>query len=47
MATENNIFIRDKAGETISLDDPRVSCAFKIILKAIRTTAALNTLVDR
>ncbi len=45
MATENNIFIRDKAGETISLDDPGYPALFKVILKAIRTTAALNTLV--
>lgn len=39
------IFERDKAGEIISLDDPEYPKLFKVILKAIRTTAELNTLV--
>lgn len=49
--TENNmsqltdIFERDKAGETISPDDPDYPRLFKVILKAIRTTAELNSLV--
>ena len=41
----SNIFDRDKAGETIQLDDPEYPKLFEVILKAIRTTAELNNLV--
>ena len=41
----SNIFDRDKAGETIQLDDPEYPRLFEVILKAIRTTAELNNLV--
>jgi acetyltransferase-like isoleucine patch superfamily enzyme len=40
-----NIFERDKSGEIIPLDDAQYPELFKIILKAIRTTAKLNTVV--
>jgi acetyltransferase-like isoleucine patch superfamily enzyme len=40
-----DIFERDKAGETIRLDDPEYPKLFEVILKAIRTTAELNSLV--
>ena len=40
-----DIFTRDKSGETIRLDDPEYNKLFKVIKKAIRTTAKLNTLV--
>lgn len=40
-----SIFDRDRAGETISLDDPDYPQLFKVIQKAIRTTAELNSLV--
>ena len=40
-----DIFDRDKAGETIQLDDPEYPKLFEVILKAIRTTAELNNLV--
>lgn len=40
-----NIFDRDKSGEIIPLDDPQYPELFKVILKAIRTTAKLNTVV--
>ena len=40
-----NIFERDKSGEVIPLDDPEYPELFKVILKAIRTTAKLNTVV--
>ena len=40
-----DIFDRDKAGETIQLDDPEYPRLFEVILKAIRTTAELNNLV--
>lgn len=43
--SNREIFERDKAGETISLDDPEYHKLFKVILKAIRTTAELNSLV--
>ncbi|MFV5687982.1 sugar O-acetyltransferase [Flavobacterium sp. ZT3R25] len=39
------IFTRDKLGETIQLDDPEYPKLFKVIQKAIRTTAKLNNLV--
>jgi acetyltransferase-like isoleucine patch superfamily enzyme len=39
------IFTRDKSGETIALNDPEYPQLFKIIQKAIRTTAKLNNLV--
>ncbi len=39
------IFTRDKSGETIPLNDPEYPQLFKIIQKAIRTTAKLNNLV--
>jgi acetyltransferase-like isoleucine patch superfamily enzyme len=39
------IFARDKSGETIPLNDPEYPQLFKIIQKAIRTTAKLNNLV--
>lgn len=45
MEPSPTIFIRDKAGETIALDDPEYPALFKVILKAIKTTAELNTLV--
>jgi acetyltransferase-like isoleucine patch superfamily enzyme len=40
-----DIFTRDKAGDTIRLDDPDYPVLFKVIQKAIRTTAKLNNLV--
>jgi acetyltransferase-like isoleucine patch superfamily enzyme len=40
-----DIFERDKSGELISLDDPEYPRLFTVILKAIRTTAELNSLV--
>jgi len=40
-----NIFERDRSGEIIPLDDPEYPELFKVILKAIRTTAKLNTVV--
>lgn len=40
-----SIFTRDKFGETIPLNDPEYPELFKIIQKAIRTTAKLNTVV--
>lgn len=40
-----NIFERDRSGEIISLDDPEYPKLFAVILKAIRVTAKLNTLV--
>lgn len=43
--SNRGIFERDKAGETIPLDDPEYPRLFDVILKAIRTTAELNTLV--
>ena len=39
------IFTRDKSGETIQLNDPEYPKLFKVIQKAIRTTAKLNTIV--
>jgi acetyltransferase-like isoleucine patch superfamily enzyme len=39
------IFTRDRSGETIQLDDPEYPLLFKVIQKAIRTTAKLNNLV--
>ncbi len=39
------IFTRDQSGETIPLDDPEYPILFKVIQKAIRTTAKLNSLV--
>lgn len=43
--SNNDIFERDKSGETISLDDPEYPKLFSVILKAIRVTAKLNALV--
>lgn len=43
--SNRDIFERDKAGETISLDDPEYPKLFAVILKAIRVTAKINTLV--
>jgi len=40
-----DIFSRDRSGEVIKLDDPEYPSLFKIIKKAIRTTAKLNSLV--
>jgi acetyltransferase-like isoleucine patch superfamily enzyme len=40
-----DIFIRDKSGDTIRLEDPEYPLLFKVIQKAIRTTAKLNNLV--
>ena len=40
-----DIFARDRSGETIKLDDPDYPKLYKVILKAIRTTAKLNNLV--
>jgi acetyltransferase-like isoleucine patch superfamily enzyme len=45
MIANADIFKRDKAGEAIALDDPQYPQLFKVIQKAIRTTAELNTLV--
>ena len=45
MQSTRDIFERDKAGETIQLDDPEYPKLFEVILKAIRTTAKLNMLV--
>lgn len=45
IGSERDIFARDKSGEIISLDDPEYPKLFQVILKAIRTTAELNTLV--
>lgn len=42
---EKSIFERDKSGEVIALDDPDYPTLFKVIQKAIRTTAKLNTVV--
>jgi len=42
---DKNIFERDRSGEVIPLDDPEYPELFKVILKAIRTTAKLNTVV--
>jgi acetyltransferase-like isoleucine patch superfamily enzyme len=42
---KDDIFYRDRTGETISLDDPDYPRLFRVILKAIRTTAKLNSLV--
>ena len=39
------IFTKDRSGETIWLDDPEYPLLFKVIQKAIRTTAKLNNLV--
>ncbi|WP_035671884.1 sugar O-acetyltransferase [Flavobacterium sp. 83] len=39
------IFTRDLAGETIRLNDPEYPILFKVIQKAILTTAKLNSLV--
>jgi acetyltransferase-like isoleucine patch superfamily enzyme len=39
------ILARDKSGETIRLDDPEYPALFKVIQKAMRTTAKLNSLV--
>ncbi|PRZ23453.1 sugar O-acetyltransferase [Flavobacterium granuli] len=39
------IFTRDKAGEIIPLHDPEYPQLFKVIQKAMRTTAKLNNLV--
>lgn len=43
--SKKDIFTRDKSGETILLNDPEYPALFKVIQKAIRTTAKLNTLV--
>lgn len=40
-----DIFERDKTGEIIRTDDPEYPKLFKVIQKAIRTTAKLNNLV--
>lgn len=45
MRQYKNILERDRAGQTISLDDPEYPQLFKIILKAIRTTAELNNII--
>src|SRR5215213_2457971 len=43
--SDKDIFERDKAGETIRLEDPEYPKLFEVILKAIRITAKLNALV--
>jgi len=43
--SKKDIFARDQSGEIISLNDPGYPQLFKVIQKAIRTTAKLNTLV--
>jgi acetyltransferase-like isoleucine patch superfamily enzyme len=40
-----DIFERDKSGELISIDDPEYPRLFEVILKAIRTTAELNSII--
>ncbi|MBO9201980.1 MULTISPECIES: sugar O-acetyltransferase [Niastella] len=40
-----DIFQRDRSGDVISLDDPEYPKLFRIIQKAIRTTAELNSLI--
>ena len=40
-----DILTRDKSGDTIRLDDPKYPALFKIIQKAIRTTAKLNSII--
>jgi acetyltransferase-like isoleucine patch superfamily enzyme len=40
-----SIFERDKAGETIRLDDPEYPQLFKVIQKAMLITAELNSLI--
>ena len=40
-----DILARDKLGDTILLDDPEYPALFKVIQKAMRTTAKLNNLV--
>jgi len=42
---DKDIFERDRSGEVIQLNDPGYAELFKVILKAIRTTAKLNTIV--
>jgi len=42
---DKDIFERDRSGEVILLNDPGYAELFKVILKAIRTTAKLNTIV--
>jgi len=39
-----DIFERDKSGEVVRLDDPEYPKLFKVIQKAMRTTAKLNNL---
>lgn len=43
--TTTAIFLRDKSGDTISLNDPDYSKLFEVIKKAIKVTAKLNNLV--
>lgn len=43
--SKKDIFARDQSGEIISLNDPEYPQLFKVIQKAIRTTAKLNTLI--
>lgn len=45
MSDKKDIFTRDRAGEVIPLDDPQYPELFKVIRKAMRTTAKLNNLV--
>lgn len=40
-----NIFSRDRSGQTIRLDDPDYPTLFEVIKKALRVTAKLNTLI--
>jgi acetyltransferase-like isoleucine patch superfamily enzyme len=40
-----DIFERDRGGEIISLDDPEYPQLFNVIVKAMRTTAELNSLI--
>lgn len=42
---ETDIFTRDKSGDTIRLDDPDYPQLFRVIQKAIRTTAKLNSII--
>lgn len=43
--SDKDIFERDKSGEIIQLNDPDYPKIFAVILKAIRVTAELNSLV--
>src|SRR5882762_10327345 len=43
--SNKDIFERDKAGETIRLNDPEYPKLYEVILKSTRKTAELNDLI--